>query len=944
MLMSDRRNEGKFRQQHNETTGSRARRYPLNLVSCCTMLIMVLAICHVAAGTAYYVDSFSGNDEYGGTSPDAPWATLTKAGSMIYAPGDMILLRAGSEWNSEQLVPGGSGAEDLPILIDRYGEGPDPVLNGNGDVRELIWLHNQQFWEIGNLEITNWREGDAQYDNDDNLKRAIYISAKDVGEIKHIRMRNLHIHDINSTLGPNQFPSKNGGGIFCEITGDAEPAWFDDLLVEGCYIHDVDRGGVSNISTWRSRTYYDDTGWVPSLNLVVRNNVFENIGGNALIVRVSKDALVEHNTFIGNGSKISGNAMFVAFSDDAVVQYNEAYGQVYEPGETDAAGFDGDIKNKGTLFQYNYAHDNGQAGFVVMCGPNDPDYDFSWYETVRYNICSNNHRRSIYVSGFVNSARIYNNVVYVPEGGAEHLIVWQRGKSNGSPTNCEYYNNIFYILNENATYQFDGGIGNGFSHNLFYGHRPSSEPPDAYKISSDPMFVRPGSGGIGFDTVDGYKLREGSPAIDAGVVLAFDPSTDFWGNLVPFGSTTDLGVHEYHPPSPALPSGWTSEDVGETGPVGSAAYGDNVLTIHGGGLGFGESGDSFHFVHSDVAGDGEITARIRALEHTHDNASAGIMMRESTDVNSPFAFLGVTAGGKLAFQYGTASPSAVHVIFADGFQEGFEAAGWINLGAYWSEFAYEDDPRCAKMDEAEGLAVYQSTEGYNSIQVKYLRKGIDTAAGDMFLCEWFDGTAWHTIEEVEGISTEWELVEIDLPEDAAGNPDFALRFRVDATQKHFALVDVVEIRGAAPGRTIVTESFPGISPPVWLRLVRRNDSITAFYSKDGVSWTEIGSALVAMESKVRAGLAVSAYTGQTLCTAGFDSIYAGVAPFAAGDVNRDTRLDAADIQHVINAALGLDSAFDCDLDYDGAVNATDVQLVVNIVLGFYPVEMKGATI
>lgn len=45
--------------------------------------------------------------------------------------------------------------------------------------------------------------------------------------------------------------------------------------------------------------------------------------------------------------------------------------------------------------------------------------------------------------------------------------------------------------------------------------------------------------------------------------------------------------------------------------------------------------------------------------------------------------------------------------------------------------------------------------------------------------------------------------------------------------------------------------------------------------------------------------------------------------------------NAVDVQHVINAALGLISPYDCDRDNNGAINAIDVQLIINCVLGLY---------
>ncbi len=52
---------------------------------------------------------------------------------------------------------------------------------------------------------------------------------------------------------------------------------------------------------------------------------------------------------------------------------------------------------------------------------------------------------------------------------------------------------------------------------------------------------------------------------------------------------------------------------------------------------------------------------------------------------------------------------------------------------------------------------------------------------------------------------------------------------------------------------------------------------------------------------------------------------------ASADVNSDGAVDAADIQKVINAILGIDPSLDCDFD-GGGVTATDLQLIIRTVL------------
>ena len=61
--------------------------------------------------------------------------------------------------------------------------------------------------------------------------------------------------------------------------------------------------------------------------------------------------------------------------------------------------------------------------------------------------------------------------------------------------------------------------------------------------------------------------------------------------------------------------------------------------------------------------------------------------------------------------------------------------------------------------------------------------------------------------------------------------------------------------------------------------------------------------------------------------------YEAARYFAPADVNRSGEVDAVDVQLVINAALSLETEWNCDTNGDGAVNAVDIQGVINAALG-----------
>ena len=57
------------------------------------------------------------------------------------------------------------------------------------------------------------------------------------------------------------------------------------------------------------------------------------------------------------------------------------------------------------------------------------------------------------------------------------------------------------------------------------------------------MFVAPGTGGTGLNTLGGYALKEGSPCIDAGLYLPEAGGMDFFRNLLADGKL-DVGAYE----------------------------------------------------------------------------------------------------------------------------------------------------------------------------------------------------------------------------------------------------------------------------------------------------------------------------------------------------------------------------------------------------------------
>jgi len=117
------------------------------------------------SGDTYFVDASGGNDANNGLSENTPWRTFANINNKSFSPGDSILLRRGRAWTGT-IELNGSGAPGDPIVLGSYGTGAKPIVNGNGrtdcsvipnrETNCTIHLHNEEYWTIRDLEITNY--------------------------------------------------------------------------------------------------------------------------------------------------------------------------------------------------------------------------------------------------------------------------------------------------------------------------------------------------------------------------------------------------------------------------------------------------------------------------------------------------------------------------------------------------------------------------------------------------------------------------------------------------------------------------------------------------------------------------------------------------------------------------------------------------------------------
>ncbi|MFC1498822.1 Calx-beta domain-containing protein, partial [Verrucomicrobiota bacterium] len=94
----------------------------------------------------------------------------------------------------------------------------------------------------------------------------------------------------------------------------------------------------------------------------------------------------------------------------------------------------------------------------------------------------------------------------------------------------------------------------------------------------------------------------------------------------------------------------------------------------------------------------------------------------------------------------------------------------------------------------------------------------------------------------------------------------------------------LEYRTSDGGSTAQGAESGNLTAPRWLKLVKSNDTFTAYHSADGSSWIETGSISNTMPSTFYVGLAVAATVNAQLCTVEFDNVTVDFVP-DGGDIS-----------------------------------------------------------
>ncbi|ATY62338.1 Ig domain group 2 domain [Cordyceps militaris] len=466
------------------------------------------ALLSSAQATQYYVDCSAASAGAGTLA--SPWNSLAQANTPVFAPGDVLALKSGTQCDGV-LSPQGVGTAGAPILITRYAAGARPVINAHGAAAAAVTLTNQDHWTIANLSVTNPSSSLA-------ARQGIHVTASDGQTHTGITIDGNEVHHVagQTNKATHSADFVLSAGILVDV-GSAPGSRYDGVLVRGNTVSDCGGGGIKvRVGTLANR----------GAQARVTRNTIRACGGDGVIVSFSDTPLIDYNTAadLGTGAYpwTGGNfaGMWVLGDHNPTLRHNVVTGSIMSAFDSEA--FDCDWGNTGTCtVEYNFSRDNAGGAFLNCdgCGTSG-----GANQVVRYNVFQNDCR--IYSNGNKPTLYFYQNVMYCDRAAFDLTL----------PPNTQMMNNIF-VGNGQSSLPARSGIS--WMWNVFHNvSRPTNNG-----IQGDPIFVNPGSGEDSLESAAGYRLQASSPALLNGQVIANNGGVDFFGNPVSQSTKPNRGAY-----------------------------------------------------------------------------------------------------------------------------------------------------------------------------------------------------------------------------------------------------------------------------------------------------------------------------------------------------------------------------------------------------------------
>lgn len=359
-----------------------------------------------------------------------------------------------------------------------------------------------------------------------------------------------------------------------------------------------------------------------------------------------------------------------------------------------------------------------------------------------------------------------------------------------------------------------------------------------------------------------------------------------------------------------LPPPWQGRDIGDVGSPGLASFFNGRFTVSGAGADIWGTNDQFQLVSMPFTGDGTLSARVTAQQASQPFAKSGVMFRDTTAGNATFFDVLATPSNGVAMQYrtttggsssGTTVANLVPPVWVRATRAGNTFRGYYSTnGDTWTQLGSAQTITMTNPLEA-GLCVTAHDNSDTNItdfsNASVLPPGFDD---DDIGAPGAPGGAWYGYNlgtwsvlgsgtDIYGTADRFHFVHAPAPGDCTLTARVLTVQRTDGNAKAGVMLRDSTASNAAHAFAFATPtnvwfqyrtntaastaagSFANVAPPVWVKLVRRENSCGAFYSADGTNWTQLGSNRnINLAPTAVGGLAVTSHSNLTNSLATFE--------------------------------------------------------------------------
>jgi regulation of enolase protein 1 (concanavalin A-like superfamily) len=388
-------------------------------------------------------------------------------------------------------------------------------------------------------------------------------------------------------------------------------------------------------------------------------------------------------------------------------------------------------------------------------------------------------------------------------------------------------------------------------------------------------------------------------------------------------------------PPNLCPSAWTCEDIGFPTPAGSETLSGSTWTVQGGGGDMWGTSDQMRLISQPQAHDGTVTAQVTSQSDTDPWAKSGLMIRSTDSASSPYYAVLLTPGNGVVVQYRSQqngdtsqvsgvsghAPAYLRVGRSGDTFTAYTSADGVNWTAYPGS-AVTISALSGTLMAGMVVCGHNTIDANTTVFTGTTITGTGTQAGLPF--PWSDGDVggstpagsasyagstftvqgggndvWGTTDQFnyvsqaltgdlsivarvtsQGDTSDWAKAGLIIKQSTTAGSAYASVFVTPGHGVNFQY----GFNGSVAGKAFTL-------PNAWLRLDKIGNVITAYSSNDGLNWSRVGQATIAMTGTITAGLIVCSHDGTTLNTSTFDNVTVTPlgggtlpAPWTSGDI------------------------------------------------------------